>query len=176
MNMIHPPAPDEYRAYYAGYIGRVPLDRNLFDILTAQPDELRALLQPVSDVQASLPPKPGEWSIKEVMGHLNDTERVFGYRALRFARGDSTELPGFEQDSYVRGTNFNARSLSDLMDEFAHQRQANVLCFRPFTPDEIDRRGTASGGPFSVRALLFILAGHVMHHIESLKTDYAVSG
>jgi hypothetical protein len=160
MNMIHPPAPDEYRAYYAGYIGRVPLDRNLFDILTAQPDELRALLQPVSDVQASLPPKPGEWSIKEVMGHLNDTERVFGYRALRFARGDSTELP----------------SLSDLMDEFAHQRQANVLCFRPFTPDEIDRRGTASGGPFSVRALLFILAGHVMHHIESLKTDYAVSG
>jgi uncharacterized damage-inducible protein DinB len=174
--MMHRPAPDEYRAYYAGYIARVPEDRDLWEVLSAQPAELRTLLQHLSDAQASLPPKPGEWSIKEVLGHINDTERVFAFRALWFARGDSTALPGFEQNDFVRGTNFNARNLSELIDEFAYQRQATVLCFKPLTADEINRQGTASGGPFSVRALLFILAGHVLHHMESLKQDYQVGG
>lgn len=175
--MIQPPQADEFAPYYGGYIQRVPPGADLFALLAAQPGELRALLQAVSETQANARPKPGEWSIKEVIGHLNDTERIFAYRALRIARGDTTPLPGFEQDDYVRGTDFNQRTLADLLDEFAAQRQANVLCFKVLTAAEIERRGsTTSGTPFSVRALLYMLAGHVMHHIESLTVDYKVGG
>jgi uncharacterized damage-inducible protein DinB len=174
--MIQPPKPDEYAPFYAGYIQRVPPEGDLFALLAAQPGELRDLLQDLSDEQASARPKPGEWSVKEVVGHINDTERVFAYRALRVARGDTTPLPGFNQDDYVRATDFNQRPLSDLIDEFALQRQANLLCFRPLTEAEIDRRGTASNNPVSVRALLHMLYGHVAHHIESLRVDYKVRG
>ena len=95
---------------------------------------------------------------------------------MRIARGDPTPLPGFEQDDYVQATDFNARSLPDLLDEFASQRRANVLCFQPLTDEETRRRGTASSATVSVRALLYILAGHVMHHMESLKTSYKMAG
>jgi hypothetical protein len=141
-----------------------------------QPDELRALLQNVTDAQASLPPKPGEWSVKEVIGHINDTERIFAYRTLRIARGDSKPLAGYEQDDYVRGTDFNQRALGDLLEEFACQRQSNVLCFKPLSGAETERWGKASGGTFTARALLYVLVGHVMHHIESLTVDYRVRG
>jgi hypothetical protein len=174
--MIQRPQPDEHAAYYGGYIQRVPAGQDVFAVLTAQPAELRALLQTVTDAAASVPHKAGEWSVKEVIGHINDTERIFAYRTLCIARGDQTPLPGFEQDDYVRATDFSRRSLSDLVEEFALQRQANLLCFKPLTAAEIDRRGTASGNPFSVRALLFAMAGHVIHHVESLKVDYKVGG
>lgn len=174
--MIQPPKPDEYAPYYGGYIQRVPAGQDVFAVLTAQPAELRTLLQTVTEAAASVPPKAGEWSVKEVLGHINDTERIFAYRALCMARGDQTPLPGFEQDDYVRATDFNRRTLTDLLDEFAAQRQSNLLCFKPLTEAEIDRRGTASGNPFSVRALLFAMAGHVIHHVESLKVDYKVGG
>lgn len=172
--MIAYPQTDEYSAYYGTYIQRVPPGSDIFALLSAQPDELRALLQNVSDTQANLRPAPGEWSIKEVVGHVCDTERIFAYRALRIARADTTPLPGFEQDDYVRATDFNARTLPDLLEEFEFQRRANILSFRPLTAAEVDRRGTASGYPFSVRALLYAMVGHVMHHIESLKVDYKV--
>lgn len=172
--MIPRPQPGKYGEYYSGYIQRVPEGSDLFALLTHQPDELRTLLQTVSDDQANVHPAPGEWSVKEVMGHLCDSERIFAYRALRIARGDTTPLPGFEQDDYVRGTDFNARSLVDLIEEFTLQRRANLFCFKPLTEAETLRLGTASGYPASVRALLYIMAGHVMHHIESLKTDYKV--
>jgi hypothetical protein len=174
--MIARPQADEYAPFYAGYVQRIPEGSDLFTLLSGQPDELRALLLSVSDTQASTRPAPGEWSIKEVVGHLCDAERVFAYRAMRIARNDPTPLPGFEQDDFVRGTDFNVRSLAGLIDEFASQRRANVLCFQPLTDAETNRRGTASGAGVSVRALLFIMAGHVMHHVESLKTDYGVRG
>jgi hypothetical protein len=173
--MIQAPKADEHAEYYGRYIELVA-PGDVFALMAAQPDELRTLLQSVTDAQASIRPKAGEWSIKEVVGHINDVERIFAYRALRISRGDTTPMPGFEQDDYVRGTDFNLRSLGDLIEEFSHQRQANVLYFKPLTEIEIDRRGTASNSPFSVRALLFILAGHVIHHIESLKVDYKVGG
>lgn len=172
--MIPRPQADEFNPYYAGYIQRVPQGGDVFAMLSQQPDELRALVQSVSDEQANVRPAPGEWSIKEVLGHIVDTERVFAYRAVRIARGDTTPLPGFEQDDYVRATDFNARSVSDLVEEFEFQRRANLLCFRPLTAEETERRGAASNYPVSVRALLYIMAGHVAHHVESLKTDYHV--
>lgn len=174
--MIARPQADEYAPFYAGYVQRIPEGSDIFALLSTQPDEVRALLQAVSDAQANTRPALGEWSIKEVMGHLCDAERVFAYRAVRIARNDPTPLPGFEQDDFVRGTDFNARSLTDLIDELAYQRHANVLCFQPLTDAESARRGTASNAGVSVRALLYIMAGHVLHHIESLKTDYAVGG
>ncbi|MFN8450678.1 MAG: DinB family protein [Anaerolineae bacterium] len=172
--MIARPQADEYAPYYGQYIRRVPDGADIFTVLSGQPDELRALLASVSDERANLRPAPGEWSIKEVVGHVCDAERIFAYRALRVARGDTTPLPGFEQDDYVRATDLNVRSLPDLIEEFVLQRRANVLCFQPLTEAESQRRGTASSNPVSVRALLFMMAGHVMHHIESLKTDHKV--
>jgi hypothetical protein len=172
--VIQAPKADEYNEYYARYIHSVPLDRDLFAQLADQPDDLRALLSRVSDVRASTAPKPGEWSIKEIIGHISDVERILSYRALCIARADTTALPGFEQNDYVRATDFNQASLDSLLEEFALLRKANVLCFKRLTDAELDRQGTASGLRFSVRALLFSLIGHVKHHIDSLKTDYNV--
>ena len=174
--MIEHPQPEEFAPYYAGYIQRVPVGSDIFAVLSGQAEELQTLLKAYPDAQANEHPAPGEWSVKEVIGHLCDSERVFAYRALRIARADGTPLAGFEQDDYVRATDFNARSLSSLIEEFALQRSANVVCFGALTEPELMRRGTANMNPVSVRALLFIMAGHVMHHVESLTTDYHVNG
>jgi hypothetical protein len=172
--MIPRPQADEHGAYYLTYINRVPEGSDVLAVLSAQPEELKALLQGVSEEQANMRPAPGEWSIKEVLGHICDTERVFAFRALWAARGDVEPLPGFEQDNFVKATDFNARTVSDLVSEFEYQRLANVLCFRTLTDEELVRKGSASGKPITARALLYMLAGHVLHHIESLKTSYHV--
>lgn len=174
--MIPRPQSDEYAGYFAGYVNQVPPEADIMALLRNQPDDLRALVAHLPDEQASQRPAPDEWSVKEVIGHINDTERIFSYRALRIARGDTTPLPGFEQDAYVAATHFNTRSLANLVDEFDAQRRANVLCFQPLTEAELTRRGTASNNPVSARALLYIMAGHVAHHIHSLRTDYSVGG
>lgn len=174
--MIQRPNTDEYAPFYAGYVNRVPEGADLFELLSRQPDELKALVSGLSEDQANVRPAPGEWSVKEVLGHVCDTERVFAYRALCVARGDKTPLPGFEQDDYVSSTDFNARSLSDLLEEFALQRQANLMCFKALTDDEVARWGTASTNPVTARAILYMMAGHVLHHIESLTVDYKVKG
>src|SRR4051812_23638311 len=98
--MIAYPQPDEYKSFFGGYVQRVPENTDIIALLTSQPDELRTLLQSITDEQANARPAVGEWSIKEVIGHINDTERIFAYRALRIARNDSTPLPGFEQNDY----------------------------------------------------------------------------
>ena len=172
--MIPYPQPDEYFSYYSVYVERIGLGSDIFALLSQQPDDLHILLQSVSDTQANAHPAPGEWSIKEVLGHICDTERISAYRTLRIARGDTTPLPGFEQDDYVRATNFNARSLSNLIEEFTLQRRSNILCFQLLTSEEVARRGSANTHIFSARAMIYVLAGHVMHHIESLKTVYKV--
>ena len=165
------PAENEYIPYYADYIGRVP-DGDLFGFLAGQSDSLRRLLSGLSAEQAEFRFGPAEWSIKEVVGHVNDTERVFAYRALRIARNDQTPLAGFDQDNYVRAANFGERTLPDLLEEFDLQRRANILTFNRLSPEAALRCGTANNGVISVRALLYIMAGHVEHHIESLKQNY----
>jgi uncharacterized damage-inducible protein DinB len=172
--MISRPQGDEYGAYYGRYIEQVLEGSDIFAVLSGQPDELKSLLKNISEEQANTKPAPGEWSIKEVLGHVCDVERVFSYRGLCIARGETKPLPGFEQDDYVAATDFNVRSLGDLIEEFTLQRRANLLCFKPLTETELLRRGTASENPLTPRAALYILAGHVMHHIVSLKTSYKV--
>ena len=117
-------------------------------------------------------PAPAEWSINEVLGHLVDGERIFSYRTLRIARGDKTPLPGFEQDDYILPGKFNARALASLLDEFAIARRATLSLVETLDDEMLARMGTASNNPISARALVYITAGHVAHHFESLRTVY----
>jgi len=166
--MLSRPDTTEYADFYKNYIARVP-DGAVLDFLAQQPDEYRRLLAAISDGEATAPTAPGKWSIKQVLGHLCDTERVISYRALRFSRGDQTELPGFEQDDYVREAGSNSRGVEDLLAEFESVRQATIALFSSLPPGADTRAGVANSSPLSVRALAYIAAGHVQHHYDLLK-------
>lgn len=168
---INPPQAGEYNPYYHEYIRRVPAG-DVLAFMAQQHAETLALLRGVSEEQASARPAPEEWNIKEIIGHLSDTERIFSYRALRFGRGDETELSGYYQNPYVENGHFAARSLADLLDEFTAIRQATLFLFRNFTNADTARVATAGGNPISVRALIYIVAGHEHHHLESIRTVY----
>ena len=169
--LIQPPANTEYNPYYHEYIRRVP-PGDVLVLLETQIQSTLALLRTVSDEQASVRPAPEEWNIKEIIGHICDSERIFAYRALRFARGDETELPGFYQNPYVENGHFEERTLADLLDEFATIRKANLYLFRHLTAADSERSGIASGNPMSLRALVYAIAGHEHHHMESIRTVY----
>lgn len=168
---FQPPSSEEYAPYQEEYVRRVHGD-DLFAMLERQPGELRGALEKLSQQQALFRPAPEEWSIKEVIGHINDCERIFFYRALCISRGETQSLPGFDQDDYVRGTKFDAYSLKELLDEFDLTRQANLISLRRFSADTGRQRGLANNQTISVRAQVYIMAGHVAHHLESLHTVY----
>jgi hypothetical protein len=169
--LITRPAADEYAPYYETYISKVP-DRDLLNLLSQQIEETSRLLAPISESKAGASYAAGKWSIKDVVGHLSDTERVMAYRALRIARGDGTPLPGFEQDDYVRTAAFNSRLLSDLISEFRRVRAATLSLLGTFDATALQRLGVANGTAVSVRALAYIIAGHERHHVEILQTRY----
>ncbi len=165
------PLATEYAPFYARYIDLVP-EGDVLDILSRQRDDALALLAKIPGDAGDVRYAPGKWSIKEVLGHIIDSERIFAYRALRFARADTTPLAGFEQDDYVRAGNFKARSLADLTEEFGFVRQATLVMLRHFGPETWDRRGTANNAAVTVRALAYIMAGHAGHHIGILRERY----
>lgn len=167
--MLLRPDSSEYAGFYKNYIARVP-EGNVLDFLARQPGDYRQLLDGVSEEAAVAEPAPGKWSIKEVLGHVCDAERVMSYRALRFGRGDEKELQGFEQDDYVRAANSNSRSLKELLNEFESVRKATIALFGSLPPGAEMRRGVANGNPVTVRALAYIAGGHAQHHYELLKT------
>ena len=169
---ILPPAPDEFAPYYTEYVQRATQRSDVYAALSAQIDELHDALDSLSEPQACFKPGPQEWSIKEVIGHINDVERVFSYRLLRVSRGDATPLPGFEQEDYVRAAGFDRSALSDLVSEFGFLRRANLIAIGHLTEAAIDCRGTASGYTVSARALIYMLVGHVDHHMVSLQEKY----
>jgi hypothetical protein len=171
-NKISPPDNDEYAPFYSDYIQRAAQRDDLFAAFSSQIEELHTALDPLTDTQARFKPGPEEWSIKEVIGHLNDVERVFSYRLLRISRGDVTPLPGFEQEDYVRAAGFDHYSLKDLISEFECLRRANIIAIQHMTEEAIDCRGTASGYTISARALIYMLVGHVDHHMASLREKY----
>jgi hypothetical protein len=144
----------------------------VYTALSHQIDELHTALNALTDSQACFRPGPREWSIKEVIGHLNDVERVFSYRLLRISRGDTTPLPGFEQEDYVRAAGFDDYSLEDLLTEFAFLRRANILAIRHMSDEAVEQRGTASGMTVSARALIYMIVGHIDHHMASLQEKY----
>jgi len=172
VNKLTLPAPDEYAEFYAGYIRRAQARGDVLAALPKQIDEIKSTLGILSDEQALFRDAPHEWSIKEVMGHLNDVERVFSYRLLRVSRNDATPLPGFEQDDYVRESGFDQCALKDLIQEFEYLRRANILAINNMSDESTLRRGTASGATVSARALIHMLVGHVDHHMASLNEKY----
>jgi hypothetical protein len=169
------PEAHEYFEYYGRYIGRVPAG-DIRELLASQNAVTRRTLDGVSEEVAMKRYAPGKWSVKEVVGHLTDAERVFSYRALRFARADETPLPGFDENAYVPAANFDARSLASLVDEFADVRRATVALFRGLDDQALLRVGEASGHAVSVRALAYIIAGHELHHLEVLRDRYGIRG
>jgi hypothetical protein len=170
-----PSAPGEYAAPYAGYVAAVG-DADVLHLLERQLDTVPRLLGGVSDSRAGYRYAPGKWSVKEVVGHLGDTERIMAYRALRIARGDATPLPGFDENAFVRGADFDRRTLGSLVDEWVAVRQTTLALLRPLDAEALQRIGSASGHPVSVRALAYIMAGHVTHHLGVLQTRYLAEG
>ena len=165
------PEANEYAAYYEKYVSLVP-EGEVIETLERQIEETRALLNDIPEERGGHRYEEGKWSIKEIVGHLIDGERVFAYRALRFARNDSTPLPGFEQDDYVRAANFDARTLKDLAGEFEAVRRSTVAFLRSLDAAAWLRRGKANESEASVRALAHIIAGHEAHHVKILRERY----
>lgn len=172
MNKIPAPTPQEYAPFYADYIQRATARGNVTDALSAQLDEIRLALGPLTDSQARYRISAEDWSIKEIVSHLIDAERVFSYRFLRVSRKDKTPLPGFEQEDYVREAGADELPLGDLLQEFDSLRRANVLAIKNTKADNFNEVGSASGAPVSARALVYMLVGHVEHHMASLKEKY----
>jgi hypothetical protein len=165
------PDKSEYFEYYGAYVDQVP-DTDVIDFLREQPGEMHDLLRGLPKEKENFRYAEGKWTLKEVLGHIIDTERVFSYRALSFARGDKSPIPGIEQDDWVAGANFADRDLAHLVDEFQHIRQANVRLFGSFDEEILSRSGEASTCRFTVRAILFIVAGHAAHHMKVLRERY----
>ena len=169
------PAADEHIEYYGKYIAKAPGDDGLAALhLTCE--SLLDLMKGVSDVQALQRYAPGKWSPKEVLNHVTDGERVFAYRALRFARGDRTPLPGFDENAWAPAARSDRRPLAAILEEFRLVRAASVALFGSFDADALVCRGTANDCGISVRALAWIIAGHSRHHEMLLRERYGLGG
>jgi uncharacterized damage-inducible protein DinB len=171
--MISRPTSSEYVPYYGRYIDLVP-DGDLLALLERQQHATQAMLTPLTPGRAKHRYAEGKWSVTEVIGHLADCERIFAYRALRFARNDTTALPGFDENLYTPAARYDERPLGDVAAEFATVRAATLALFRGLGADALQRSGVANGQSVSVRALAYIIAGHERHHIGILQTRYGV--
>lgn len=172
---IERPATDEYADYYHRYVRLVPAGDVLATLETQLAGTL-ALLDEIGEDGASFRYAPGKWSVKQVVGHVLDIEWVFTQRALRFARGDETPLPGIDQDKTMEGAGFDRLPLADLANQLRLVRAASVALFRGFPPEAWQRAGTASGYHFTTRAIPHIIAGHELHHRRILHDRYQQGG
>lgn len=168
---IEKPAAEEFNPYYGGYISQVT-EPDLLGVLAAQPAEVATVFGTLDDSRGTFAYADGKWTIKEVLSHLIDGERHFAHRLHRISRGDLTPIEGFEQDDYIETSYANERTFADLVAEFSELRQANLRPLRTLSESDWKRMGTATGSPISVRALGFIMAGHVRHHFNILKERY----
>ena len=172
MPIIPKPSADEAAPYYFTYISLTGPDA--LATLEAQAAGTQRLIAATSEERGAHRYAEGKWSVKEVLGHLSDAERIFAYRALRFARADETALPGFEENHYVPMAGSDARTLADLAAELAAVRAASLALFRSFDEAALLRIGTASGYPMSVRAAAHVVAGHEAHHVAILRERYGL--
>ena len=171
--MIEKPSESEYAPFYAGYIAKIQ-GEDVLEILERQSSELRRLAASVTPEREVFRYAPGKWSMREVFGHLTDGERIFGYRAFRIGRGDQTPLPGFDENEYVAASGYHDQDLPSLVEEFSLVRAGNLAILRNLAGDAWARVGTANNYPVSVRALAYIMAGHVQHHLEILNEKYGL--
>lgn len=172
MKRIPKPQEGEYAPYAIMYIGLLP-DDGL--VLAHLQDNLQTMIDFIHSFpaeQLAYRWAEGEWTIKEILVHVSDDERIYAYRALRFARGDTTELPGFEQDDYVPYSKANERDIEEILAEYSSVRQATLTLFKSFNAEALERAGVANGHRMSVRAAAYHIAGHELHHLNSIRENY----
>jgi hypothetical protein len=165
------PDSTEHAPYFEKYISLVP-EGDIVTTLGKQIEGTLGLLRGLNEAQGDLRYAPGKWSVKEVVGHLIDAERIFAYRALRFARNDATPLPSFDENSYVANANFGSRALADLAEEFRLVRGSNIYLLKNLDGASWLRRGVANENEISVRALAYVTAGHELHHVGIIRSRY----
>ena len=165
------PNDDEYDAYYKNYVALVA-DGDIVETLSNQIAETRRVLVEIDSEKAGFRYASGKWSVRELVGHMIDAERIFAYRALRIARGDATPIEGYEQNDYVENAAFDNLNLADLTEEFVLLRRANVLMYRGLQEAAWARRGVANGCEVTVRALAYLSAGHELYHLNILRSRY----
>jgi hypothetical protein len=171
--LVAKPDASEHAPYFSRYVDLVA-DGDILGTLAGQIDGTLTELKKVSDEASLERYSPGKWSVREVLGHMIDTERIFAYRALTVARNDRTELPGFEQDDYIPAAQFDRRPWADLLEEFAAVRRSNLLMFRGLEQEAWTRQGVVNRNPLSVRAAAYVIAGHELHHMRVLHQKYGV--
>jgi uncharacterized damage-inducible protein DinB len=169
--MINRPKPNEYSAYAETYVSKVPQGTDVMELLEELQTSTYNLFSNMAEEKAAYAYAEGKWTIKQVLGHMIDTERVFAFRALCFSR-ENAILPGFDQDIYVNNTDFNSRTIQSLAAEFRATRESNLYLFGSFNEDQLNRTGIANDSPVSVKALVYITAGHELHHLKILKEKY----
>ncbi len=165
------PESTAYPPFYKRYIEKVP-DVKFPNQLKVQSDDTIGLYKSLTAAQGDYAYAPGKWTLKEVLGHIIDTERVFGYRALCMARGDQQSLPGMDQDAYMAHVNFAGRSIESLIAEYDSVRSSTIHFFNHLSDDDLQRTGTANNGLFTVHALMYIISGHELHHIDVIRERY----
>ncbi|MDN5213838.1 DinB family protein [Fulvivirgaceae bacterium BMA12] len=169
--MITKPSDAEYPDFYSRYIALVP-DGDVFKFLKKQKRMFTALIDSIPEDKLMYSYAEGKWTIKQVVGHVIDTERVMAYRALVFSRGERQAIPGFDENDYVEKASFNKKDIQDLIQEFVKLRESNMALIQNFSSDMMERKGNANDFLFSVRAIIYIIAGHVEHHINVIKNKY----
>jgi uncharacterized damage-inducible protein DinB len=165
------PEPEEYAPFYKGYVELIGND-NVLEKLSSNRKKTYYFFLSLPNEKADYAYAEGKWSIKEVLGHVIDTERIMSYRLLRFSRGDYNALAGFNENFYSSRSNHKTRTLEDLADEFSTLRKANLYLYQNLTEEQLKRKGVASNATVSVKALLYIIAGHELHHIHIIKERY----
>lgn len=165
------PTQDEYSTFYEGYIESIG-EKNPLSVMVDQKNEVKFLFPGLTEGKAVQSYAEGKWSVKELLGHIVDTERIMSYRVLSIARGEVQSLPGYEHNDYVACGKFNERTLKSLVDEFRKLRESNLILFGSFNNATLRKTGTANEKKISVRALIYIIAGHVEHHIKVFKEKY----
>jgi len=166
------PAAEEYAAAFADYVAEITEEEDVIAVLIGQLDEALARLASVPDSLGDYRYAPGKWSLKDVVGHLSDTERMFACRALWIARREAAAQPPFDDQSWVAETGAEHRVLADMVEEWGDVRRATLALLRHLTPDAWRRRGTAGDGPITVRALAYVIAGHTRHHLRVVEARY----
>lgn len=168
------PAAHEYPAYYDQYISKVD-DGDVVGILQEQRNDVSTRLSEITNEQSLLRYAEDKWSVKELVGHLTDAERIFGTRALCIARGETQPLPGFDEDSYVELAHFDDRAFDSILSEWITVRDANIKLFETLDYDAMSRFGVANGRPITPRAIMWIVAGHTAHHVQMLRDRYQIA-
>ncbi|MEO5643586.1 MAG: DinB family protein [Bacteroidia bacterium] len=169
--MITLPSTGSYAPYYETYISKLK-GQDPIRVLESLVLDFKALLSEVPDEMEEFRYAEGKWTVKEVVGHIIDTERIMSTRALCIARGEKQSLPGFDENEYVAAANFNKRNLYEFSREFGFVRESTLWLFKSLSEEDLDRKGTANNNPVTARALLYVIAGHNLHHMEVLKEKY----